>query len=409
MQEEEKSVVRTLYAFIYVALAGSVLIVVSALLQWQGKFTTFALSGIVGVVTCLVVLWLLRVKQFAIPRILLPSVTYLLATYLIFTGTTVSVRDDAVLLYSLGVAMAGLLLRRRGVVIFGVLSVVTVLVSIYAEIHGMIVNHITPQTTTYTTMITVGVTYGLTFTMMFILVNILTNNLAKSRSGEQALAAANAELNIIRESLEKQVTERTALAESARADAELARHEAEAQAWFTRGQANLADKMRGDLDVPILANNVISFLCQYLGAQAGALFLADGNKLILTGRYSYTEHANQKQEFLLGEGLIGEAARDGRVVIMMNVPQETQWVSSALGEAKPNQLLIAPIEADGQVFGAVELGTLNQFSAEHEAFLRRISESVAIAFRTAQTRIKVNELLAQSQMRAEDRERGKDE
>jgi hypothetical protein len=52
---------------------------------------------------------------------------------------------------------------------------------------------------------------------------------------------------------------------------------------------------------------------------------------------------------------------------------------------------------------------LNQFSAEHEAFLRRISESVAIAFRTAQTRIKVNELLAQSQMRAEDRERGKDE
>jgi transcriptional regulator with GAF, ATPase, and Fis domain len=64
--------------------------------------------------------------------------------------------------------------------------------------------------------------------------------------------------------------------------------------------------------------------------------------------------------------------------------------------------LLAPVETDGQVFGVLELATLNQFSAEHEAFLQRVSESIAIAFRTTQTRVQINGLLAQSQQQAEE-------
>jgi putative methionine-R-sulfoxide reductase with GAF domain len=218
----------------------------------------------------------------------------------------------------------------------------------------------------------------------------------------QELRAANQQLQIIQNNLEQMVEDRTSAAETARAEAESARSQTEAHAWFTRGQADLAEKMRGDLDASVLANNVTSFLCQYLGAQTGALFLAKDDKLILTGRYSYTEHPNQKQEFRFGEGLVGETARARRSVSVLNVPEDALVVASALGEKRPNQLLIAPIEADGKVFGVVELGTLNQFSAEHEAFLRRVSESIAIAFRTAQARVQMDELLAQSQRQAEE-------
>lgn len=402
MQDEDKSVIQTLYIFMYVALAGSILIVVSALLQWQGKITSFALSGMVGLITCLVVLWLLRMEQFAIPRLLLPSVIYLLATYLIFTGTTVSVRDDAVLLYSLAVAMAGLLLRRRGVVIFGVLSLLTVLISIYAEIQGMIANNITTHTTTFTTMITVGVTYGLTFTMMYILVNILTNNLARSRADQQGLSAANEQLIAVRESLEQLVEARTRAAETARVEAESARREAEAQAWFTRGQAQLAEKMRGELDISTLANNVISHLSQYVGAQAGALFIAAGDVLKLSGRYAYAARDGQKNEFRVGEGLVGESARSKKIIRIGDIPADAPLISSALGESIPREILIVPLESNDQILGALEFVTLSRFTPEHEDFLKRVSESVAIALRTVSTRLQMSELLSQSQSQAEE-------
>jgi signal transduction histidine kinase len=218
MQDDEKAIVRILNVFMYIALAGSVLVVVAALLQQQGAFSSLALSGTVGLITCLLVLWLLRIGQFTIPRLLLPTIIYLLATYLIFTGTTVSVRDYAVLLYSLVVALAGLLLRRRGVIIYGTLSVVTVLYSVYAEIHGVIVNNFTTNTTTYATMVATGVTYGLTFAMMFILVSILTSSLARSRADQLGLKASREELKILNATLEDKVVERTAALDATRSE-----------------------------------------------------------------------------------------------------------------------------------------------------------------------------------------------
>jgi len=204
------------------------------------------------------------------------------------------------------------------------------------------------------------------------------------------------------EGLEKRVVERTAFAEKARLEAELARQEAEAQAWFARGQAQLAEIMRGELDISTLANNVTSFLSQYLGAHSGALFMVSGDVLKLTGHYACMGRKNRKDEFRLDENLIGEAARSTRVIKLMSIPKDAPLIASSLGSAKPNQILIAPIGSEEKALGVLEFSTLDEFSAEHENFLRRVSESIAIAFRTAQTRIRMNELLAQSQQQAEE-------
>jgi GAF domain-containing protein len=99
---------------------------------------------------------------------------------------------------------------------------------------------------------------------------------------------------------------------------------------------------------------------------------------------------------------VGETARSNQSIRVADLPLDALMISSALGEAKPNQLLIAPIAVDGRVLGVVELATLSAFSADHEAFLGLVSESIAIAFRTAQARIQIRELLSQSQLQAEE-------
>jgi hypothetical protein len=397
---EEKTVIRTLYIFLLVALIGSVFIVISALMTANGAFTSLLLSGLVGLSACLILFWFLSIKEFRIPRIFLPTTIYLLATYLIFTGTTVGVRDDAVLLYSLLVALAGLMLGKRGVIIFGVLSVLTVDGAVLAEINGLLVNQIDSHTTTYATLVTVGVTYSLTFIMMYILVSFFTRSLAEMRDSQQELRQANLELNQIRASLEQKVLERTAIAEAARKEAESARKSAETQMWFTAGQAQLAEQMRGDLDVKTLANNIIRHMCLYTGAQTGVLFLVGDERLHLAGSYAYNWYPGAKTAIRFGEGLLGQAARDNVQILLSEIPADAPVITSSLGECLPRQVLIAPLEKDEQVVGVMELATLDEFTTTHQVFIGRCSESIAIAFRTAQSHERITSLLAGGQRQA---------
>jgi hypothetical protein len=389
VKDEDKAIVRILYIFISVSLVGSIAILINGL---NAGYAGIIQAGAASTVLCVTALGLLRAGKLSAAKIILPTFTYLIATYLIFTSDEVSVRDEAVLLYSLVVALAGLLLRDKGVIVFGALSLLTVEASVFAEIQGWIVNHIDETTTIPATMVIAGVVFGLTATITYILVDILTKSLIHSQTNRQGLLAANAQLIAMRESLEYLVEVRTRAAESARADAVTARHQAELQAWLARGQAQFADRIRGDLDISTLANRIAAQISQYVGAQCGALFVSSDAHLKLMGSYAYAVRDGQKSEFRLGEGSIGGAAVSKEIVRLKGHPADAPVISSGLGETMPSETLIVPIESNGQIFGVLQLATLGQFSAEHEFFLKRVSESAAIALQTAHTRAQLDQL-----------------
>lgn len=210
-------------------------------------------------------------------------------------------------------------------------------------------------------------------------------------------------------SLEQRVAERSAVAESARAESESARAESEsarkdleAQVWLVIGQTQLTDAMRGEQDIPHLADNIISQVCRYAGAQAGALFLLNEKTLTLAGRYAFLERPGFNGKFQLGEGLVGQAAMDGEVLHLEDIPSTTLVISTGLVDVKPRQIIAAPFSANGQVVGVLELVTLSTFTQHHFKLLERISEGIGVAFRTAQTRQRLAELLMESQQQAEE-------
>ncbi len=389
VKDDQKAIVRILYIFVGASLIGSVVVLINGL---NAGYAGIIQAGAASTVLCVTVLSLLWAGKLSAAKIILPSFTYLIATYLIFTSDEVSVRDEAVLLYSLVVALAGLLLRERGVIVFGALSFLTVEASVFAEIQGWIVNHIDATTTIPATMVIAGVVFALTTTMIYILVDILTKNLLKSQTNRQGLLTTNAQLTTIRESLEHLVEARTYAAESARADAEAARREAELQAWLARGQAQFADKVRGDLDLSTLAYRIATQLSQYVGAACGAMFVSSDALLKLMGSYAYTARAGQKSEYRLGEGTVGAAAVSKEIVRLKGPNADAPMISSGLGETMPRETLLIPLEANGLVFGVLQLATLGQFTAEHEMFLKRVSESAAIALQIAHTRTQLDQL-----------------
>ncbi|MGC1375588.1 MAG: response regulator [Anaerolineales bacterium] len=191
-------------------------------------------------------------------------------------------------------------------------------------------------------------------------------------------------------------------AERARRAVEEANHSLAAQMWQTTGQSLLNEKMRGEQDIPILANNVIEQLCRYLDAQVGTLYVLEGSLLKLAGSYAYTRRSNLPDQFQIGEGLVGQVAREKKACVV-HLPADYIIITSpSLGELLPRTVLALPFVYDEQVIGVIEIGALTEFSSAQMEFLNSALESIAITFSTAQARKQVNELLRQTRQQAEE-------
>jgi PAS domain S-box-containing protein len=172
--------------------------------------------------------------------------------------------------------------------------------------------------------------------------------------------------------------------------------------WIRKGQGQVAEAMLGEMPVATLVNDVIACLAERVGAQVGALFLAENGMLRLAGRYAYRAHQGVPDTFPFGEGLVGQAAVGRKPILLSNVPDDYVLVGSALGQARPKSLLVMPILFEQDVVGVIELASLEPLTDLHQEFLDGTSEQIGIGVHRAQSRLRLNELLGETQRQSEE-------
>lgn len=181
----------------------------------------------------------------------------------------------------------------------------------------------------------------------------------------------------------------------------------EMRTWLLTGNGQLNDCMRGNKDTPVLATEVITQLSQFLNAQIGALYVRENGHLKLTGRYAFHGHGNQT--LMIGQGLAGQVAADGRRIVLSQVPDNYLQVTSALGHTKPRNIIVCPFRYEGEVKGVVEIGSLREFSPLDLEFLDLVSDNIGIAINASQSRAKMKELLEETQRQSEELEAQQEE
>ena len=165
--------------------------------------------------------------------------------------------------------------------------------------------------------------------------------------------------------------------------------------WLTAGQNQFNEKLSGDQSIEELASNTIIFLCGYLQANIGAVYLLNDteNTLILSGQYAFSSPENIKEKFKLNEGLIGQAASEQKQISITDITEEHICVTSSVMNTKPKHLLITPFLFEGKTVGVIEIGTLTQFSETEKEFITTAMDSVAISINMAINQQKLRELL----------------
>jgi len=181
-----------------------------------------------------------------------------------------------------------------------------------------------------------------------------------------------------------------------------ARRQAEHSLWLQEGENGVSVSLHGDLAPHELAEAALGVLCDYTGAQVGALYRLEGERLVLAGGIALS--ADIPRELPAGEGQLGETLRLGKARRIHGVQATHLPIASALGRSAPGELLMAPVSADGKLVGVLELGRIA--SAHHDGtaleLVARCGETIGMALRTSLLRAELIELLEETQRQSEE-------
>lgn len=114
---------------------------------------------------------------------------------------------------------------------------------------------------------------------------------------------------------------------------------------------------------------VLNALGNKLELGQGAIYTSRESKGIsnvefITG-YAFNISETETISFEFGEGLVGQAAKEGEMLVINEVPENYINIISGLGSASPNHLLILPLVKGKKTHAVVELASFAPFSKEN--------------------------------------------
>ncbi len=155
----------------------------------------------------------------------------------------------------------------------------------------------------------------------------------------------------------------------------------EEQAWIKTNLSNIYFQIQGKYDLTEIARLFVAETASMIGAHHGAFYLAEqeGRERYLALGASYALESGRENEaarrFSFGEGLIGQAAEDGRRIMIDDVPGNYIKVRSSFGEIEPASLYIQPIHSEDRVVGVFEFASFRKFTQWRSTFLSSCPKS----------------------------------
>lgn len=184
------------------------------------------------------------------------------------------------------------------------------------------------------------------------------------------------------------------------------RKEDEARNWHAEGLAKFSEILRSNTDdMEKMAFNVIKNLSNYVNAIQGGFFLfveEESEKYLdLIAFYAYGRKKFADKRLKWGKGLIGTAAVERKTIHMDKLPDSYINVTSGLGQANPNNLIVCPMIANDELFGVIEIASLSEFTKDHISFIEKAAESTALTISSVRTSMRTAKLLEESKAQAQ--------
>ena len=181
--------------------------------------------------------------------------------------------------------------------------------------------------------------------------------------------------------------------------------------WVQRGQQELSQIIESVSDLDMFSDEVVEFLCLYLHAEAGVLYVVEDEHfedgletnaphMLLSGTFSCAPEDVERKVIQSGEGIVGECLRSPEIRMLNEITDDYLSVSTSMGKMPPKFLLIAPIQLGETVVGVVELAATRPFTEHTNQFWDAITESLGTSLLSKRDARRTELLLKQTQQQA---------
>src|SRR5665213_1199796 len=179
------------------------------------------------------------------------------------------------------------------------------------------------------------------------------------------------------------------------------------QVWLKTNLARFALMLQGQTDLQTVSTAILTELSKVVGAQHGVFYLADhreGGTTVLKqlSTFAYQPRPGLPREFAMGEGLVGQCARDKERILISAPRADYIKISSGLGEDKPSSIVVLPILFETRLKAVLELASFEHFSATHMDFLEQLMEGIGIVLNTLEANLHTETLLKSLQTQQEE-------
>lgn len=185
--------------------------------------------------------------------------------------------------------------------------------------------------------------------------------------------------------------------------------------WVTEGLSEVSQIIRQHQhDVEDLSLKTLTFIIRYTRSQQGSIFVLEENDhqeqyLQLKACYAFDRKKYINKQVNIGDGLVGQTFLEGQTVLLKEVPPGYLSITSGLGDATPNCIVIVPLKYNEKTFAVLELASFAVYTQHEVSFLEKAGEFIASAIASVQnnekSRIMVEQMRFQTeQLRAQEEE-----
>ncbi|UII25292.1 PAS domain S-box protein [Fulvivirga maritima] len=173
--------------------------------------------------------------------------------------------------------------------------------------------------------------------------------------------------------------------------------------WGIEGLAKFSELLRShEKNIRELSEDIITNLVRYVSANQGGLFVHqkedEDEYLKLTACYAYDKVRIRDKRIEIGQGQIGQCYLEKETVCLLDVPQGYVSITSGLGEATPENVILVPLKLNEKIYGVIELASFEIFSDYKIKFLEQLAENIASVFASMRNNEKTSHLLEEAQV-----------
>ncbi|MGB0521805.1 MAG: PAS domain-containing protein [Flammeovirgaceae bacterium] len=188
-----------------------------------------------------------------------------------------------------------------------------------------------------------------------------------------------------------------------RENLKLAAQQNQKKQWISDGIAHMGDILLASGDVSEICHNVLREIIRYIGLEHGGIFIvniADSENpyLELRSFFAFDQPDFIERKIHFGEGLVGEVAARKTSILLRDLPNTYESISSGLGSALPKNIFITPLMVKDDVMGVLELSSLRDIQEHELELVEKVSSNIALSILSANAATQTARLLKESQV-----------